>query len=122
MGRESGMNTRFYPQPIRPVVNAVLYARHCLVRPLLAVSWIISHYPVVLYSSSDWPHFMSCQFVSKLEAELRAVPWDVVVIDEAHKLRNAHRASNRTGHVRRHSCSAHPRSGQPARAAGTLEA
>jgi len=40
---------------------------------------------------------MSYQFASKLEAELRAVPWDVVVIDEAHKLRNAHRAKNRTG-------------------------
>lgn len=40
---------------------------------------------------------MSYQFAVKLEAELRAVPWDVVVIDEAHKLRNAHRASNRTG-------------------------
>lgn len=39
---------------------------------------------------------MSYQFAAKLEAELRAVPWDVVVIDEAHKLRNAHRASNRT--------------------------
>lgn len=40
---------------------------------------------------------MSYQFAAKLEAELRAVPWDVVVIDEAHKLRNAHRVSNRTG-------------------------
>jgi len=40
---------------------------------------------------------MSYQFAAKLEAELRAVPWDVVVIDEAHKLRNAHHASNRTG-------------------------
>ncbi len=40
---------------------------------------------------------MSYQFATKLEAELHAVPWDVVVIDEAHKLRNAHRASNRTG-------------------------
>lgn len=40
---------------------------------------------------------MSYQFAAKLEAELRAVPWDVVVIDEAHKLRNAHRANNRTG-------------------------
>ncbi|MDR0576553.1 MAG: DEAD/DEAH box helicase family protein [Candidatus Accumulibacter sp.] len=40
---------------------------------------------------------MSYQFAAKLEAELRAVPWDMVVIDEAHKLRNAHRASNRTG-------------------------
>lgn len=40
---------------------------------------------------------MSYQFAAKLEAELRAVSWDVVVIDEAHKLRNAHRSSNRTG-------------------------
>ncbi|PRX34400.1 helicase-like protein [Paraburkholderia sp. BL18I3N2] len=40
---------------------------------------------------------MSYQFAAKLEAELRAVSWDAVVIDEAHKLRNAHRASNRTG-------------------------
>lgn len=40
---------------------------------------------------------LSYQFAARLEAELRAVPWDVVVIDEAHKLRNAHRASNRTG-------------------------
>ncbi len=32
---------------------------------------------------------MSYQFAAKLESELRAIPWDVVVIDEAHKLRNA---------------------------------
>ena len=40
---------------------------------------------------------MSYQFAAKLEAELRAVHWDVVVIDEAHKMRNAHRPSNRIG-------------------------
>lgn len=40
---------------------------------------------------------MSYPFAAKLEAELRGIPWDVVVIDEAHKLRNAHRDSNRTG-------------------------
>jgi RecG-like helicase len=44
---------------------------------------------------------MSYQFAAKLEAEMRAMPWDVVVIDEAHKLRNAHRASNRTGQALR---------------------
>lgn len=44
---------------------------------------------------------MSYQFAAKLEAELRAVSWDVVVIDEAHKLRNAHRTSNRTGQALR---------------------
>lgn len=40
---------------------------------------------------------MSYQFAARLEAELCAISWDVVVIDEAHKLRNAHRTSNRTG-------------------------
>ena len=32
-----------------------------------------------------------------MEAQLGVVPWDVVVIDEAHKLRNAHRKSHETG-------------------------
>ncbi|AOS96146.1 RNA polymerase-associated protein RapA [Microbulbifer aggregans] len=44
---------------------------------------------------------MSYPFAAKLEAELRAIPWDLVVIDEAHKLRNAHRSSNRTGQALR---------------------
>lgn len=46
---------------------------------------------------------LSYPFAAKLEAELRAIAWDVVVIDEAHKLRNAHRASNRTGQSLRRS-------------------
>lgn len=44
---------------------------------------------------------MSYPFAARLEAELRAVAWDIVVIDEAHKLRNAHRSSNRTGQALR---------------------
>jgi len=44
---------------------------------------------------------MSYQFAAKMEGELRVIPWDVVVMDEAHKLRNAHRASNRTGQALR---------------------
>lgn len=44
---------------------------------------------------------MSYQFAARLEAELRAIPWHVVVLDEAHKLRNAHRQSNRTGQALR---------------------
>ena len=44
---------------------------------------------------------VSYQFASKLEAEMRAIHWDLVVIDEAHKLRNAHRANNRTGQALR---------------------
>lgn len=44
---------------------------------------------------------MSYHFATRLEDELRAIPWDLVVIDEAHKLRNAHRPSNRTGQALR---------------------
>ncbi|MDN5873473.1 MAG: SNF2-related protein, partial [Sinobacteraceae bacterium] len=40
---------------------------------------------------------LSYSFAAKLETELRAIIWDAVVIDEAHKLRNAHRANNRIG-------------------------
>ncbi|MGE0674517.1 MAG: DEAD/DEAH box helicase, partial [Methylibium sp.] len=40
---------------------------------------------------------MSIHFAARMEAQLGAVPWDLVVIDEAHKLRNAHRKSHETG-------------------------
>ncbi len=40
---------------------------------------------------------MSYNFAMRMEKQLGAIPWDVVVIDEAHKLRNAHRKSHETG-------------------------
>ena len=40
---------------------------------------------------------MSIHFAARMETQLAAVPWDVVVIDEAHKLRNAYRKSHETG-------------------------
>ena len=45
------------------------------------------------------PHIVitSFNFASRMQSELRAVPWDLVVIDEAHKLRNAYRASSKMG-------------------------
>ena len=39
----------------------------------------------------------STHFASRRGGEVRAVPWDLVIIDEAHKLRNAYRQSNRMG-------------------------
>ncbi len=39
----------------------------------------------------------STHFASARAADLRPVQWDLVVIDEAHKLRNAYRPSNRMG-------------------------
>lgn len=40
---------------------------------------------------------VSLNFASKMRAEIRAIPWDVAIIDEAHKLRNAYRPSNKMG-------------------------
>lgn len=40
---------------------------------------------------------LSISFAARMEPALRAVPWDLAVIDEAHKLRNAHRDSHFTG-------------------------
>jgi SNF2 family DNA or RNA helicase len=39
----------------------------------------------------------SMHYASSRAADIRAVPWALVVIDEAHKLRNAYRQSNRIG-------------------------
>lgn len=39
----------------------------------------------------------SLNFASAMQGDVRAVPWDIVVIDEAHKLRNAYRPSNQMG-------------------------
>ncbi len=39
----------------------------------------------------------SLHFASMRAADIRTVQWDLTVIDEAHKLRNAYRASNRMG-------------------------
>lgn len=44
---------------------------------------------------------LSYHYASRMEDELIAVPWDLVTIDEAHKLRNAHRTNNRMGQALR---------------------
>lgn len=44
---------------------------------------------------------LSYHYAAKLQDELRHIPWDLVVIDEAHKLRNAYRPSNRIGQALR---------------------
>ena len=42
---------------------------------------------------------MSYHYATRLDEQLLVVPWDLVVIDEAHKIRNAHRTSNRMGQL-----------------------
>lgn len=44
---------------------------------------------------------LSYHFASRMEDELRAIPWHLVVFDEAHKLRNAHQKCNRMGQALR---------------------
>src|ERR1700677_2186789 len=39
----------------------------------------------------------SLNFASKMRVDIRAVPFDLVVIDEAHKLRNAYKTTNKMG-------------------------
>lgn len=40
---------------------------------------------------------LSYNYANRIRDEIRAISWDLVVIDEAHKLRNAYRESNRIG-------------------------
>ena len=40
---------------------------------------------------------MSHHYANRVREELRTIAWDLVVIDEAHKLRNAYRPSNKIG-------------------------
>ncbi len=40
---------------------------------------------------------MSYQFANRLKDEMRKVAWDLIVIDEAHKLRNLYRTDNKMG-------------------------
>jgi hypothetical protein len=39
----------------------------------------------------------SYHYAARLAAEVKSIPWDLVVMDEAHKLRNCYRESNRLG-------------------------
>lgn len=45
----------------------------------------------------DTISILSYNFVTAAESIFKLTPWDLVVIDEAHKLRNAHRESHQTG-------------------------
>lgn len=40
---------------------------------------------------------VSYNYATRIEEKLITIPWNLVVIDEAHKLRNAHRESNKIG-------------------------
>lgn len=42
---------------------------------------------------------MSYNFAAKIERDLQPIPWNLVVMDEAHKLRNSYKESNKMGNA-----------------------
>ena len=55
-----------------------------------------SFFPGIL-ALTDKIIIMSYNFAVKQELTLRMIPWDLVVLDEAHKLRNVYKSSNKIG-------------------------
>jgi ERCC4-related helicase len=55
------------------------------------------------------PIICSHPFAANHEQSLSEIPWDLVVIDEAHRLRNAHRPNNKTGQALRRSLRGRPK-------------
>jgi hypothetical protein len=55
------------------------------------------------------PVIASLPFAAARPEALAQVPWDVVVIDEAHRLRNAHRSGNKTGKALRQALAGRPK-------------
>ena len=55
--------------------------------------------------AQDIISIMSYHYAARMEEALVAQPWDLVVIDEAHKLRNAHQKSNNMGQTLRRTLS-----------------
>src|SRR5690606_11905254 len=51
----------------------------------------------------------SVSFAANRPDALRQVPWDLVVIDEAHRLRNAYRPTHKTGRALRQALSSVPK-------------
>ncbi len=51
----------------------------------------------------------SYQFAAGKASEIQSIPWDLVVIDEAHRLRNVYKPENKTANILREALSAAPK-------------
>ncbi|MBN8232321.1 DEAD/DEAH box helicase family protein [Corallococcus macrosporus] len=56
-----------------------------------------------------FPVICSHPFAANRSALVAEIPWDLVIIDEAHRLRNAHRPNNKTGQALRASLAGRPK-------------
>ena len=64
-------------------------------------------------SGNPWsqpsPIICSLQFAANQADPLSGIPWDLVVIDEAHRLRNSHRGSHKTGQALKRALGGRPK-------------
>lgn len=56
-----------------------------------------------------FPVICSHPFAANRSALVAEIPWDLIIIDEAHRLRNAHRPNNKTGQALRASLAGRPK-------------
>src|SRR5690606_19654163 len=61
------------------------------------------------FEQADKIVLCSYQFARRMESEIRAIPWDLVVIDEAHRLRNVIRKDNKIARSIRDSIGSRPK-------------
>jgi adenine-specific DNA-methyltransferase len=54
------------------------------------------------FDQSDKVLLVSYQFAAQHRDEIRRVPWDLVVLDEAHRVRNVYKAGNKTAQALQH--------------------
>ena len=57
----------------------------------------------------ETPLICSLQFAANQSSALSNIPWNLVVIDEAHRLRNSHRGSHKTGQALRRALNGRPK-------------
>ncbi|MGY3714925.1 SNF2-related protein [Sutcliffiella cohnii] len=61
------------------------------------------------FSQKDQVVIASYQFISNKSNDVQKVPWDLIIIDEAHRLRNVYKKSNKIGRVLRNTTSGFPK-------------
>lgn len=61
------------------------------------------------FSQKDQVVIASYQFIRNKSNDVQRVPWDLIIVDEAHRLRNVYKKSNKIGRVLRDTTSGFPK-------------
>jgi superfamily II DNA or RNA helicase len=75
----------------------------------VAASLVDGRSPPMAQMLPSGPLICSFQFAAKNASALARIPWELVVLDEAHHLRNAHRPSHKTGTALRTALAGRPK-------------